>query len=262
MQHIKVYGYIRKSPDDTESTDTSMKNQTKLINDFCTKRGWFVEKIFADKNISGGDRSRKGFNDMLNSILKNEEIKIIVVKEQDRFARDSAFFTDTLRDLDAHGIRVFSIMKNNFLSYEDLGDVVTSVVDAHYIITQRKKANVLFEQKKSEGLAPIKAPFGYKNKNGGWVVNKKKADIVRQVCNDYLNKVNFKETMKRLKINKSLYYRILKNARKGLYNGFVNYMRKIRDSNKKVIKEEEIKYKGRHEALISDEVFRAVNSSA
>lgn len=247
---IKVYGYARKSPDDKEDTETSIENQVKLIERICKEKEWTLIKPFIDKNLSGGDRFRKGFTDMVSSAVANS-IPIIIVKEQDRFARDSSFFVDTLTDLDARGIKVFSIIKNNFLSAEDLGDVVTSVVDAHYIITQRKKTRVLQDQKMNDGLPSIRAPFGYKyNKKGEWVINDKKAEIVREVELDRKNGVNYKDTIQRLKINKPLYYRIIRGIENGIYSGFVVYERKIRDSNKKIVKTEEIKYKGLHEAII------------
>jgi len=259
MQEIKVFGYARKSPDDEEKTEVSINNQIKLIESSCKKKNWIVEKIFIDKNISGGDRFRKGFVDMIDKIINSKEVKIIVVKDQDRFARDSAFFMDTLRDLDVREIKVFSIIKNNFLSHEDLGDVVTSVVDGHYVITQRKKAVVILNQKKEEGMPPFNASFGYKSKKGKWIIVQKNAEIVRQVCEDYVNNVSFKETIKRLKINNSLYYRIIKNAKKGIYNGFVFYIRKYKDSNGKVVKTEEVKYKANFEPTISEELFNKIN---
>lgn len=257
----KAFGYARKSPDDKEDTDTSISNQIKLIENFCTDRGIELVKIFIDKNISGGDRLRKEFVSMIDTAMKSKDVKMLIVKEQDRFARDSSFFVDTLRDLDASGITVFSIIKNNFLSYEDLGDVVTSVVDAHFIITNRKKAKVLFEQKMREGLPPIPAPFGYKSRNKTWDVWAKKAKIVREVCDDYIKGVNFRETLKRLDIRKSVYYRVIENAKKGLYSGFVVYTKKTRDSNKKIIKQEEVKYLGNHKPLISQEICDRMNSN-
>lgn len=264
MTIVYAFGYARKSPDDKKNTETSITNQVQLIESFCKKNDYTLIEVYIDNNISGGDRNRKYFSKMIKEAIafkkdNPDDIVYILVKEQDRFARDSAYFSDTLRDLDIRGIQVFSIIKNNFISYDDLGDVVTSVVDAHYIYSQRKKSKVLFEQKKEQGLPPIKAPFGYINKNKKWVLHRKNSSIVIEVCSDYINNVNYKKTIERLKINRSLYYRIISNIIKGIYNGYVVYLNKIRDSNKVVVRIEEVKYLGSHEPIISEEIFRKVN---
>lgn len=255
---INAFGYARKSPDDKKDTESSITNQVSLIESTCKKFGWNLkpENIYIDNNLSGGDRSRKEFTHLIKNAIEFKannptEDVYIIVKEQDRFARDSAFFSDTLRDLEIRFIKVFSIIKNNFISYDDLGDVVTSVVDAHYIITQRKKSKVLFDQKKEQGLPPVKAPYGYKNVNKKWIIDKKKAEIVRSVFLNSSKKINFKETINTLKISKALYYRILDNIKKEVYHGYVVYTNKIRDSNKIVVREEKIKYKGIHEPILT-----------
>ena len=252
MTKTKAYGYARKSPDDKDDTKTSIDNQVKLIKSYCKGNDLDLLKIYIDKNISGGDRFRKDFVSMIQDAITNK-VPILITKDQDRFARDHSFFSDTLANLDVHGIRVFSIIKNNFLSHEDLGDIVTSVVDAHYIITQRKKARILQDQKEEEGLPTIRPPFGYKyNKKKEWVIDEKKAKIVRQIHNDLKDKTSYKDTVKRLKIDRNTYYRIIKSINKGLYSGFIIYIKKFRDANKIVVRTEEVKYKGRHEPIIEN----------
>ena len=265
---IKVVGYTRKSPDEKEKTDVSLKNQEDLIEKLCEEKEWELEQIYSDKNISGSDRQRKGFLEMLNYVKTKKHIEIVVVKDQDRFARDSSFFSDTLTDLDAYGIKVFSILKNKFLSHEDLGDMVTSLVDAHFIVSQKKKAKALYEQKKEKGLPSFVPPFGYKKKSnwssksmrgtGKWILFPKQAEIVRDVCKSFLNGENFKITLNRLKINKSLYYRIIKTARNGVYNGWIFYIHKITDSQKKIVRTEEIKYQGQHDLILDNGIYEAL----
>ncbi len=254
----KAFGYVRKSPDEKNSTESSLNNQISYVKTTCEKEGWELVEVFSDKNISGSDRSRKGFTNMIQKAKSKDncDVKIIIVKDQDRFARDSAFFSDTLRDLSAYGIKVFSIMKNDFISHEDLSDTIMSVVDQHYITQQRKKTKILYEQKKSQGLPPFIAPYGYSKKKGAnWKVSKTQSKVVTQVCEDYLSKKPMYQTLKELKINKHLYYRIIRNAKKGVYCGFIAYTYKIRDSNKNIIRTEDVKYKGKHEEIISNGVM-------
>lgn len=259
MEQINCFGYARKSPDDKEDTEKSITNQVSLMINFCKEKGWNLVKIFIDKSVSGGDRKRKEFLKMISEINQSPDISHIITKDQDRFARDTSFFSDVLHDLEIRFKKVYSILKGNYISSDDLGDVVTSVVDAHYLITQRKKSKVLFEQKRELGLPTIKSPFGYKNNEKTWIIDKKKAEIVKIVCSDYLNSINFKETLEKCKIDKNKYYRIIKNCNNGLYNGYIFYVNKIRDSNKVVIREEEVKYKGQHPSILDEETFKKLN---
>lgn len=263
---ITAFGYARKSPDDKEGTGVSINNQIKLIEQYCKDNSWSLSDIYIDKNISGSDRNRKGFNDMKTKAIsikkEHPELDIyLITKDQDRFCRDSAFFSDTLQDLNAYGIKVFSILKNGFLSHEDLADMVTSIVDANVIVKSRIKALSILESKKKEGLPSIKAPFGYKYKDSVWVADKRKADIVKDILNSFLNKENFKESIKRNKISVALYYRIINNLKKGLYSGYIVYNRKIRDSGKNIVRTEEVRYRGNHEPLINEQMFNRVNQN-
>ncbi len=262
---IHVLGYARKSPDDKKETEQSITNQVDLIEKTCKEKGWNLLDIYIDKNVSGNDRNRVQFLKMINRIKTETNVSLIVVKDQDRFCRDSAFFSDTLQDIEVRGKKVFSIIKNNFLSYEDIGDIMLSVVDQFQgVIKNKKKAEITLKQKQDLCLPPIKPPFGYKFKgnnfkNKRWVFDKKKADKVVEVCSDVINNVHFKDTLARLKISSGIYYRILKNARKGLYSGLIVYTKKIKDSQKKIIMEKEVKYKGTHEPLIDDLIFNKLN---
>ncbi|MAG02073.1 hypothetical protein CMI42_01945 [Candidatus Pacearchaeota archaeon] len=252
---FKVVGYVRISEEDRiVNKQTSIDNQMTLIKDFCLKRKWNLVQIYEDRNLSGGDRFRKGFTDMVRGVIKSTEVIFIVVKDQDRFARDTGYFIDTLKDLEAHGKKVFSIMKNDYLSQDDLGDVVKAVVDAQYIIRSRKETKQVYENKKEEGLPPFRAPYGYECKNKQWVLDRRKAKKVQIVCEDYINGVRFKETTFNLSIAKALYYRIIQNALNEIYTGDIFYLNKVKDSLGKVVRVEPVRYKGKHNPIISDYV--------
>jgi len=256
-----AYPYERKSPDDKENTDRSIENQRELIKNTCIGKEWkLVDKNFSDKNITGSDRSRKGLNQCMTEarkykILNPKDDVYIIVKEQDRFARDSAFMKNTLKDLDAYGVKVFSIIKNDFLDADDLGDSVTSLMNEQLIVQGRKKAFILRDQKIEKKLPCIPAPFGYKYKNKQWVADNNNFKIVLNVINDYLNNISYKETLLNNKINRTKRDRIIFNAKKGLYNGIITFENKIKDSNKKVIRTEIIKYKGTYQHLLTEELF-------
>lgn len=113
--------------------------------------------------------------------------------------------------------------------------------------------------KKQAGEPPFRAPYGYKNLNKKWKINDREAKIIQSVCMDYSSNININETLDKLKISKSLYYRIIRNARKGVYSGYVVYFNKIKDSTGKVVRKEEVRYLGNHKPIIFEELFKKLS---
>lgn len=254
---VEYFGYSRKSPDDKQGTETSIKNQNDMHSLICQKNNWNLNSIESDRNMSGGRIDRKG---ILLQIQRCKEFKklnpetevYLGVKDSKRFARNNSFFKEVWEDLDKENIRIFSISKNSFLDYSDIGDRVIGVVDEQIIYDAKKYAKLTQELKISQGLPCIPAPFGYKyDSSKNWTVVKKEADIIRSVVSDYLNKCDYKAILKDYKISKGVYYRILRNTKMGLYSGYVVFMNKGKET----------RYKGVHEAIISEELWRKVNES-
>jgi len=276
MVRKKAVGYCRKSPDDKEDTQTSIENQKKIIIETSKKLDLELVGIFVDLQISGSDRNRKEFLNMMK-VVYGSDVEIILVKAQDRFARDTAFFMDTLDIMNGLNKKLYSCIENNFVSSDNLGDNLRSFIDGQYVRDQRKKAEVVLSQKMDEGK-PIGNPiFGYKynykfDSSGSkvpidssleineWIIETKQAKIVLSVISDYVNNVNFSATIKDLGIDKSKYYRIIKNAKMGLYSGFTYYVRKHKSPTKEILRVENITYKCRHKIIISDELFNQVKS--
>lgn len=254
---ILVFGYARKSPDSKESTDLSILNQTKIIEEYCKKENWTLVDIFIDKNISGSDRDRRAFETMFARAISGE-VNMIIVKDQDRFARDSSFFRDRLIDLEARKIKVFSITKNGYLSADDLADMVMSIVDDNYIRKCRVKTKITYNSKQSEGLPAFVPPFGYKFSKGNiknWVICKEEANKVNLIVSEYILGISLKDTMNNIKINKSLYYRVLNNAIRGIYNGIIVYFAKLKDSRGTVISKDKVEYAGTYESILPINIF-------
>jgi len=258
-KEVYCFGYSRKSPDDKENTEVSIRNQNDLIALTCKNKEWNLLSIEEDKDISGSDRTRKGIlkQVFLSKKFKKENPKFdvyIIVKDSKRFMRDSAFFREILEDLNYHGVKVFSITKNSFLDFRDIGDRLMSVIDEQIIFDAEKYAELTEQLKISKGLPCIPAPFGYEyNKEKNWVINKKASKIITKVLSDYVNSIPYTSTIKETHLTKTKYYRILKNAKNGLYSGFVYYKKK---------NGEKVSYKGIHEAIISEEVFKKVNEKS
>lgn len=262
---VEIFGYSRKSPDDRKNTSVSIQNQNDLIGITCNSNNWNLNSIEEDRDISGGNRSRKGIRKQIEASKEfkknNPDTKVyILVKDSKRFARDSTFFKDTIEDLRLSGVKVFSIMKNNFLDPTEISDRIISVVDEQAIFDAKKYSEIGEELKKSKNMPWTPAPFGYRyNKKKEFIVKKVEAKVIRGVLSDYVSKKDYKDIMKDYRLTKGKYYRIIENARKGVYSGFVCYNKKVKDGEGKIVQTEEVKYKGSHEPIISDELRERIN---
>lgn len=256
-----IITYARKSPDDKDKTEQSITNQDKLFNRVSNDKNWKIYKRFYDRNISGGDRSRKGIKDAIECAIYHE-IKIIVVKDQDRFARDIGFFQNKLLELQSHGILVFDCMKGGFLSSDDLGDNIKALIGEDYINKSRQRAYINLDDLKEDKRPVGNPPYGYLPKRKlinnkyviiSWKISPKKAEKVKKVIERYKQKYPLKPLLNELRIDKSQYYRIIKSYNQGIYHGYVVYDKKLRNKDKVILRVDKIKYKGNFEPIFKND---------
>lgn len=263
----KVITYARKSPDDKDKSEQSIINQDKLFDRICEEKLWKIAQRFYDRNISGSDRKRKGLKDCIE-YAKNYGIKIILVKDQSRFMRDASFFRDTIKNLSADGILIFSCMKNDYLNIKDLGTRILSVVDEQKIIEGQQYAEEALDRLKSENKPMGRWPYGYKpvkktfkDRNGrlvikviSWKISPKQAEIVKKVVEHHKQKKPLNAFLRQLKIGKSVYYAIIKNYENGIYYGYIAYYRKIKNADGFIVRKELVKYKGSFDGIFNKEI--------
>ena len=258
----KVCIYVRVSSDEQAKEGLSIEAQTKKLQDYCEVKDYWVFKIYTDAGYSGGSINRPAFKQMLED-AKNKKFSMIVVFKLDRFSRNIIDTLFTLNELNSYGIE-FNSITESFDTSTASGMAFMKIVSVLSELERdqtRERVNMVFEKKIGEGFPVIPAPYGYKyGKNKNWVVEKKKSDIVKKVCENYLNKINYKITIDELKIDKNLYYKIISNIKKGVYSGWIVYNKKLKDVRGKVTGKEEIKYRGSYDPIISEELFRKVNS--
>jgi DNA invertase Pin-like site-specific DNA recombinase len=256
----KVFGYVRLSKDDDdkskEEQNRSIINQIELITGHCQVNKKELIHIFDEgKSISGSDRHRKAFSEMIKRAIAGE-VTEVVVKHRDRFCRDDAFFHDVLVDLRAYGVKVFSIDKGDFLDPDDLSDKVGSMMDSHYITEFRRKAGIMMRQKADKGLPFMSPPFGYRwsgkdgDRDRGWIQVPKEVIIVKKVF-ELLGQGYLKKNIGiELGISESKVHRIIKAKR--IYEGFIAYRSQVKDSKGGVVKTDTIEYKGIHTPILTE----------
>lgn len=266
--------YIRVSTDD--QIEYSPDSQLKAIRKYAKEHGLILpeEFIFIDEGISGRKADKRpSFQRMIGTAkLKPKPFDTILLWKFSRFARnrqDSIVYKSMLRK--QCGIDVVSIS-------EQLGEDNTSILiealieamDEYYSLNLAEEVKRGMNEKFSRGGVVSQPPFGYKMKDGIFAPDEVNAPIVQMVYSDYLagmgareiamklNDMGIRTTKGKLFENRTVEY-ILTNV---TYTGKLRRSKNGRDNldrfhestdNTTIID-------GRHEPIISADIFEAVQS--
>lgn len=254
----KAVGYIRLSQEDRnkkdkEELETSLINQEKDVRNYCLNNGLECIEVYNDKYLSGDDPERPDLNRLLQD-AKNKKFDVVVIKDLSRLTRNSSYQREVLIQLGVFKIKLISLMgglENEMITY------VLGFVNEIMIVLGRMNARKLMERKRNELKPYITPPFGYKfNVNKEWVVDGKKSEIVKKVFEmTLLPDMDYKSISRQLNISPSLYYKIVRNKN---YLGLVCHKKYVKDGKGRIINIEKVEYQGNHPALVSEELFNAV----
>lgn len=250
-------GYIRLSEEDRKKHDkteleTSLINQRNDIKYYIIGRDFSFIEIYDDKYLSGDEPDRPELKRLLEDSYKNK-FDVLVVKDLSRLVRNSHYQKQLLLEFQLKGIEVISLMGGleNELISEMMG-----FVNMVLVIIGRMNARRLQVRKQSEGKPYFNSPYGYKfNKDKQWAVDEKKGNVVRGIFESVLQKIGYKDIIKKFEISKSLYYKILKNKN---YTGIITHKTKIKNAIGRTIRVDVTQYQGSYEPLINPETFNAV----
>lgn len=193
----RAVGYVRLSKEDFNKgvldESESIINQRKFISDYAAEQGWELKKIYADEDISGSDRDRPEFNQMILDAYAGK-FDIIVVKKQSRFARDLELVERYILNGFAEiGVRFVSILDNIDTAAFSSGMRKTSqlngLIDQWYLedLSENIKASFLAKAKRGESIASFPR-FGYKkdpDKKGHLIPDPVAVKIVVQIFKWY-----------------------------------------------------------------------------
>ena len=89
---IRAAVYCRLSDEDRNKKSRmdeseSIQNQKSLLLTYCREQNWEVAGVYCDEDMSGADRDRPQFNQMILDCEKGY-IDIVLCKTQSRFSRD------------------------------------------------------------------------------------------------------------------------------------------------------------------------------
>lgn len=251
-------GYTRYSSD--MQREESIEAQTRAIKQFAEQNGYALQKIYADRGISGTSAEQRPQFMAMIADIKNGGVDAVLVHKTDRFARnryDSAIYR---RELEKHGTRLISVLENFDDSPESI--ILQSVIEGYNEYYSKNLRREVMKGLKENALSCRHTGgtpcLGYDvNKDTmRLVINEWEAEAVRLIFKRYLegagytaiiNELNSKgyKTKRGVSFGKNSLYEILRNEK---YTGTYVY-------NLSASKNADGKF-NRHKNKSEDEVIR------
>lgn len=256
---MKAIIYARVSTEMQEE-GRSLEFQIRKCEDFCKINGYKLKEVIQDVE-SGGNDNREGFL-KLQQEIKKKSFDVLVVYESSRISRITLTMLNFVLELQKSNIKFVSISQSEINTTTPTGMLFFQIfaVLADY---ERKQISM---RVKSNKWARAKAgiwqggniPIGYKkDEHNNIVIDPETSEDVISIFNTYLNTKSISETASIFNRNISSIKWILQNE---FYIGNLMYGRKENNINTgevKINKEITI-FKGNHQALISEDLFREV----
>lgn len=273
---MRVAAYCRVSSDKDDQIN-SFANQRQYFNEYILSRpDWDLVKIYADEGISGtSTRKRQEFNNMI-AAAKAGAIDLIITKEVSRFARNTVDTLKYTRELKSLGVYV--IFMNDNINTADSDSELRLTIMASIAQEESRKTSerVKWGQKRrmEQGVVFGRDMLGYDVRGGRLYINEEGAEIVRLIFHKFLQEGKGTYTIARelegAGIRTSSYMKnwsgtvILRILRNEKYCGDLVQKKTITPdylSHKKKYNQGEedlVILRDHHEAIVSREVFRAV----
>ena len=189
---INAVAYARFSTD--MQREESIEAQVRAIEEYCSKNGYNLIKVFADRGISGTKDNRPEFQKMIDECKQPDNIRkfdVVIVHKLDRFARnrfDSAIYKKVLKE---NNIKLYSVLENLNDSPESV--ILESVLDGmseYYSLNlarevQKGKCENAYKCKFNGGYTPL--GYDINPQTHEYVINEKEAKTIKKIFNLYIN---------------------------------------------------------------------------
>ena len=276
----KVYLYTRVSTA-VQVDGYSLDAQKAKMKAFCEYNDYEIVGEYEDAGISGKSiENRIAFNQMMDDIKNGKDnVSYVLVFKLSRFGRNAADTLSALQTMQDFDVNLICV-EDGIDSSKDAGKLMISVLSA---VAEIERENIRVQtmegrmQKAREGKWNGGfAPYGYKLVDGALVVNEEEADAIRTIYDLNVNQgmgaagiARYLENHGIVKMPRqngktplfsaSLIKRIIKNP---VYCGKIAYgrrrMEKVRGTRNDyhlVNKDDYILVDGKHEPLISEELW-------
>lgn len=183
--------YARVSTQEQAKEGYSIDEQISRLKDYCKGMDWKIYDTYVDAGISGATMDRPSLQRMLDAV-KAGKIKKVVVYKLDRLSRSQL---DTLKIIEemllAHGCDFVS-MSENFDTGSPFGKAMIGILAVfaqleREQIKERMSMGMLARAKEGLPHGGIRIPFGYVYRNGKLEVNESEASQLRLMFQWYVD---------------------------------------------------------------------------
>lgn len=256
-QRAVVYARVSSKEQDREGF--SIPSQLKLLKDYADANGITVVGEHVDVETAK-QSGRSNFNEMLSFLRKHPTVRVLLVEKTDRLYRNlKDWVTVDELDVEIHLVKEGVVLSNDSRSSEKFMHGIKVLMAKNYIDNLSEETRKGMLEKAEQGLWPTVAPIGYLNVLGASgkkviEVDPKLAPLVQQLFSWYATgQFSLKEVASRARraglsyrksgtgVGVSTVHTILRNR---IYTGTFEWLGKT--------------YTGSHEALVSDDLWYAV----
>ncbi len=251
--------YARVSSKEQEKEGFSIPAQLKLLKSYAAAEGLAIVAEYVDVETAK-QSGRAAFGEMVAFLEANPAVRILLVEKTDRLYRNLKDWV-TIDDLEVeiHLVKEGEVLSDVSRSSEKFMHGIKVLMAKNYIDNLSEEARKGMQEKAEQGIWPTKAPLGYRNVAGAdgkriILSDPASAPLVARVFEWYATgQLSLKELARKAKAEGLVYPKsgnavpvstlqtILRNR---LYCGSFDWNGR--------------RYEGRHEALVSPELWERV----
>jgi site-specific DNA recombinase len=159
----KVLAYARVSSKEQDMERFSISAQQKLLQAYASGNGLVIEKEFIDVETAKAS-GRLNFNEMVSYIKKHPGIRTLLVEKTDRLYRNLKDWVllDEL-NIEIHLVKEGVVLSQDSKSSEKFFHGIKVLMAKNYIDNLSEEARKGQQEKAEQGIWPTKAPLGYLN---------------------------------------------------------------------------------------------------
>ncbi|MGO5676657.1 recombinase family protein [Bacillus subtilis] len=273
MEEIKTVAiYCRVSTEEQATEGYSITAQLQTLRQYTQLYGWQIAGEYVDEGISGKDIKGRPAMKRLVADVEKDKFQAVLVWKISRLSRNMLDTLTLLDKFEDYGVKFISYSEN-FDTGSPIGRLVVQLMASIAEMernTLSENVKLGMKQRALEGSWNGGVVFGYDTVKKELVISEKEAEVVKLIyqmyangkglraISNYLNKAGYKTKRNRhFSINSVA--QILDNV---IYNGKISWLKVENwDTKRRRGKNPNpILVDGKHEAIISDELWSVVQS--
>lgn len=244
----KVVAYCRTSTENQKEEKT-IDLQVESLTKYASNHGMEIVEWFKDDGVSGGLEHRPELLKLMDYLEANTDIETILIYKLDRLARDLFIQEGLIKEFTKLKRQLVSTLEPDLASNDPFRKAFRQMLG---VFAEFEKAMITLRMKNGRDSSVSKGRwhggevYGFDNKDGMLLINKREADVVKQIFH--------LKRYKRMKLNKIAEHLNSQNipTKRGTTKWWPSTIKKILTNNlyKGKISYKGQTYEGQHQAII------------